>query len=152
MKGNATLPNASIRVEYELEGKEVVFEGTARQVHMDSEHNYETVRSERFIEIDKFYNTAFTTTLSAELLDGWKVTVKEPVEVEVKMQARLDVPDRTVDDFERARVQVGAPKKAKMRFLPNLARNDEGIVINLDEPQPGTVEFVWTKKVRKSNG
>lgn len=151
-RSQGSLPNASIRMEYTLDGKEVVFEGTARFIEMDTQVEYDDVRSLYSQDVISRYASASSTKLTAELIDGWKVTVSEPVEVEINMQARLDVLDRTVDEFEKARVQCGAPKKAKMRFLPNLARNDEGIVLNLDTPQPGTVEFVWKKKVRKSNG
>lgn len=152
MDSQASIPNVDIRMVYELEGKEVVFEGTARWVEVSTQHNYEDINSVYSHAVSRLYDTTSTSELKAELVDGWKITTKEPVIREVSMQARVDVEDRTVDDFERARVQVGAPKNAKMRFLPNLARNEEGIVIGLDTPQPGTVEFVWKKKVRKKHG
>ena len=150
MNSHGHLPNPKIRVEYELDGKTCVFEGTARFATLETEHNYDNVHSDQLLDSARIFKNSTTTTLTTELVDGWNVTVKEPVEKEVFHTATVEADDRTVEAIERARVLAGAPSNAKIRVgnAMNYYGSGELVVENLDEPNPIQVEFRWREGAR----
>lgn len=134
-----------VRMEAEVDGKTVVFEGTAREAEISHEVGYESV--------DSYYGSSIfresdTTTVTATF-DTYNVTVKEKVVATVVHTASILADDRTVEAYERARRLAGAPKSAKMRVgdFQNYG-GGELVLENLDEPNPIQVEFRWREEVR----
>ena len=69
--------------------------------------------------------------------------------VDVERTARILADDRTAAAIEAARVRVGAPEKAKVRFGDFMRNDGELRVLAVDEPNPIMLEFYWTEKVVK---
>lgn len=137
---------ATITVKTIVNGDEVFLEATAPSIQIDSEVNYEEVNF--VLDSPKLFRDSTTTTLNANLNDGWKYTIRKTLGQEVRRTASVLASDRTVEAFEAARVAVGAPKKAKIRaggIEYGLGR--ELVVEDLDAPSPIMVEFVWKEKV-----
>lgn len=134
-----------VRMEAEVDGKTVVFEGTARNAEIAHEANFEDVNS---FYGSSVFKTSDTTTVTAEF-DDYTVVVKEPIVATVVHTASILAEDRTVEAYERARRLAGAPKRAKMRVgdFQNYG-GGELVLENLDEPNPIQVEFRWKEEVR----
>jgi len=87
-----------------------------------------------------------------------KFKIKEPTgvaytvqldTVDVERTARILADDRTAAALEAARVRVGAPEKAKIRYGDFMRNDGELRVLELDEPAPIMVEFYWNERVVK---
>lgn len=138
---------AEIEVRTKLGDKEVVFKATAPSVEINSEVSYDGTETFYSVDSAKLFRDSTFTTLTAQLNDGWKYTVREKTMVIVNRTASVLAADRTVEAFEQARKRAGAPKSAKISVGDYMRLSNELVIENLDEKHPVTVEFRWKEEV-----
>jgi hypothetical protein len=143
MSHRVNLENGKVTVTGDADGHPVVLEGNIKDVSLNVERDFDDV------DFDSLrYSLLSRERYSLEFQrndEGVAYTIKyKPITV--THSARVEATDRTVEAFEKAREQAGAPKNAKVRVGDFQSLSNELTVTPLAKAQPIMVEFTWEER------
>lgn len=135
---------AEVEIRWRAHGKDNVLTGVLSSFELNVDRE-----EEEFFSLRSYLPSTPKYTLAGEfkLVNDKAFTIKtsDVKDTEVEYRAVVESTDRTVEAMEAARVRVGAPTSAKVRFF-DLLRKPE-VQFDITVPQPCKIEFVWWDKV-----
>lgn len=85
--------------------------------------------------------------IGGRLSPGWEIKTETKKKVKVLRTAEIQASDHTVEAYERARVQAGAPLDAKLSIAWEYFADADAVVEDLINPKPVVLVFRWEEEV-----
>jgi hypothetical protein len=143
MTHKVNLEDGKVTITGNAGGHPVTLEGKVKNVSLNVETTYndfDDYGRRLSLSRDERYFLEF------DAIDGIAYTIKTEPKVVIHHTARIEAVDRTVEAFEKARKQAGAPKNAKVRVGEIQSLSNELTVTPLAKAQPIMVEFTWEER------